>query len=239
MKPSIRLSKLTLVRVMSCLLLFGAAIAQGHAAEQSDPAPPGYQGAYWAIQGHLGTTTGLSSETGIEGGPSFGLSLRLASIVSIADVQLTVLGSTYAATLDGSRQDVLRMSLGTEAHLHPFFLLTLNDSYVETWLAGIYLSLGVDLDLTGIGNAPVEPDFGWHVGAGTDIPLTSLANGSSLWLGLGLRLKFLEIQTPSGSDVSFDETTIVLTFGYRDHDINFMRLPRPTELYESIQGEGE
>ena len=231
-----RAQRLFLSSICFCLL-----VGTSHAATEPEQTKntTHYQGAYWSLQGHAGYTMGLEPDQSLEAGPTLGLSLRLASIISLADIQLSALGSSYQATFNTGDEDVLRLSLGLQAHLHPFFLLTLNDSYWETWLAGIYISLGADLDLTRIGEASIEPDFGWHVGLGTDLPLTSLENESSFWLGLGLRLKFLDVRSPAGNEINFNETTIYLTVGYRDHDINFVRLPRPTEFYETIHNRGE
>ena len=226
---------LTISSLCVCLTMLAST---GGATSQPTQSPPIYQGAYWALQVHGGYTTGPDTQQGDSGGPSVGVSVRLASIVSLADVQLTVLGSSLNVSDQGSDVDVLRLSIGAEAHLHPFFLLTLNDSYWETWLAGIYLSIGGDLDLTQIGDASLEPDAGWHVGLGTDIPLTSLNDGTSFWMGLGVRFKFLDVES-SGSDIDFDETTLVLTFGYRNHDINFTRWPRPPEFYDDTKGSRE
>ena len=210
----------------------------GRATPQPTQSPPIYQGAYWSLQAHGGYTAGPNSQEGDSVGPSIGVSVRLASIVSLADVQFTVLGSSYTLNNQGSSADVVRLSIGAEAHLHPFFLLTLNDSYWETWLAGIYLSIGGDLDLTQIGDASLEPDAGWHVGLGSDIPLTSLHDGTSLWMGLGVRFKFLDVES-SATEIDFNETTLVLTFGYRNHDINFTRWPRPPEFYDDTKGSRE
>jgi len=154
-------------------------------------------------------------------------------------VQLSSLASTYQAKVGDADQDILRISTGAEVHLHPFFLMTLRNTLLWNWLAGIYASIGADLDLTQIGDAAIEPDFGWHVGLGMDIPITSPEIESSLWLGLAYRIKFLDVLGPSGEERDFNEHTIVITIGYRNNDINFMRMPRPSEFYESIKKDGE
>jgi len=187
----------------------------------------------------MGYTAGLTEEQNVNGGPTFGLSLRLASVLSLADIQVTALASTYQAKVGDVDLDILRISTGAEVHLHPFFLMTLRNTLIWNWLAGIYASVGADLDLTQIGEGAIEPDFGWHTGVGMDIPLTPPEVGSSLWLGLAYRIKFLEVLGPGDEETNFNEHTIVLTIGYRDNDINFMRMPRPTELYESIKKDGE
>jgi hypothetical protein len=198
-----------------------------------------YQGSYWSVQGHLGVTTGFEDGHVESPGPSLGLSLRLASVLSLADFQLSALGSTYTAALGESPMGVTRISVGVEAHLHPFFLLTLRNSLLWNWIAGIYGSIGADLDLTVIDKLPVETDLGWHVGLGMDIPLTNPNEGTSAWLGVAYRIKFLEVRGPTGVETDFGEHTFLFTIGYRDNDINFMRLPIPTEFNESQSQPGE
>ena len=56
------------------------------------PAKTYYQGAFWSTQVHVGIT---SAGDGASVGPALGASFRLASILSLADLQLTVLGAKY------------------------------------------------------------------------------------------------------------------------------------------------
>jgi hypothetical protein len=198
-----------------------------------------YQGSYWSVQGHLGLTTGFEDGHVESPGPSLGLSLRLASVLSLADFQVSALGSNYSTAWQGTSIGVTRVSVGGEAHIHPFFLLTLQNSYLGNWLAGIYGSIGADLDLTVLDELPMEADFGWHVGLGMDFPLTDPNNGTSTWLGVAYRIKFLEVMGPAGEETDFGEHTIVFTIGYRDNDINFMRLPIPSEFNETSDKPGE
>jgi hypothetical protein len=163
----------------------------------------------------------------------------LASILSLADVQISFVGSRYRAELEQGSFDVTRFSVGGEIHLHPLFLFTIRNTRVWYWLAGIYGSVGMDLDITQFEDEGTELDFGWHIGAGMDVPLTDPDAGSSLWLGLAYRLKFLEILDPHGIAADFDEHMLLLTIGYRNHDVDFMRWPRPSEFYEKLNQVGE
>jgi hypothetical protein len=193
-----------------------------------------YQGAFWGPQLHLGLTTRLDAGAGEAPGPALGLSLRVATLAELLDLQLTALGSWYQARPPGAEPvDVKRLSVGVEIHLHPLFLRHLQGTWLDLWLAGLYLAAGGDADVTdldGAGQSRTEVDFGWHLGAGMDVPLTDPRRGPSVWIGLAYRLKFLFVSTGIPGLHDFSEHTLLLTVGYRDPDIFGARVPRPTEL---------
>jgi hypothetical protein len=193
-----------------------------------------YQGAYWGLQVHTGALYRMFARSGDLPGPLFGASARLASVLSIADLQLAALGGYYRASAsDGTQADIGRVSVGLELHGHPLFITILQNEPLWYWVAGLYGTLGVDFELTTIsagGEPRVEADFGWHLGAGMDIPLNDPNQGWGLWLGLGYALKFLHVDTGLPGLGNFNEHTFVVTLAYRNNDILFARLPRPSEL---------
>lgn len=201
------------------------------AAVDADPAR--YQGSYWALQAKAGVVYRLHAGEGELPGPAVGASVRVATFLSLLDVELGVLASTYEAVApDGNgRLRVQRLSLGGEIHLHPLLTTILKNTTLWYILAGCYGSIGIDLDLT------FEPDadeptmaLGWHIGAGLDIPLGDPNGGWGLWLGLSYKLRFLEAETSIEDLSEFDEHIMLLTFGYRNNDLNFFRAPRPPEM---------
>lgn len=167
------------------------------------------------------------------------LSTRIASIMSVADIQLTIQGSMYDVGVNGGDVAIKRLSTGVEARLHPLFMRHLESDNFHLWLAGLYGSLGVDLDITAV-NADallgqrdidrVEFDVGWHLGAGMDYPLTNVHEGWSLWIGVGYKLRFLSVNTGLKDLTNFNEHTFVITLGYRNNDIFFGRVPQPSEF---------
>lgn len=194
-----------------------------------------YQGAYWALQAHSGLVTRAAPLPGETPGPLYGVSFRLASLLSLADVQASFLGSVYRTRApDGRSVGVARWSLGIEAHAHPFMITILRNTTLWYWIAGLYGAAGVDLDLTRLTprGAPgrTEADFGWHIGAGSDFPVTDPNEGWGLWVGVQYKLRFLDVHPRDLGLGSFDEHLLLVTVGYRDNDVFFARAPRPDEL---------
>jgi hypothetical protein len=199
----------------------------------SEDEPARYQGSYWALQAKVGFAYRLNAGKGELPGPAVGASVRVATFLSLLDVELGVLASTYEAIAPegAGRLRVQRLSLGGEAHLHPLLTTILKNSTLWYILAGIYGSIGIDLDLTFEPNADgPSVDFGWHVGGGLDIPLGDPNGGWGLWLGVNYRLRFLDASTSISDLTEFDEHVVLLTLGYRNNDLNFFRAPRPPEL---------
>lgn len=193
-----------------------------------------YQGAYWGVQLHGGIVHRQHSGPGETPGFVYGASFRIASVLSLADFQLTILRSAYdAGHPDGEPLSVGRISIGVEGHLHPLFTQILKNDTFHYWLAGLYLSLGIDLDITtieGRGLDRLETDPGWHIGLGTDYPLTDPNVGWSIWLGVAYRMKFLGVASGVHGLHNFMEHTVFLTLGYRNNNIYSARIPRPTEF---------
>jgi hypothetical protein len=216
-----------------------AAEAAAQAPKPAPAAPPAhkYQGAYWGLQLHLGLVHRLAARADDLPGPMVGVSARIASILSIADFQLNLQGSMYTAhTAAADEVAVKRLTVELEGHFHPMFMQHLQNTDYWFWVAGvagIYGSAGVALEITdldGAGQSRTELDAGWHLGAGMDYPLTDVHAGWSLWLGVAYKLRFLSVDTGIGGLGNFSEHTVVITLGYRNNDIFFGRLPKPSEF---------
>lgn len=203
----------------------------GSAGDSTEDAPAPYQGAFWAVQLHSGVMFRHGAGPGESPAPVLGLSARVATLLSLLDVQLTWLTAAWEATAEShAPTHVRRHSLGVALHLHPLFMRHLENDATAFWLGGIYLSVGGDLDLVDLDRAGVEPAFGFHIGAGTDIPLGDVDRGWGIWLGLSYRLKFLGVHGDAPGLGDFDEHAFLLTLAYRNNDIGFARFPRPAEL---------
>jgi len=205
---------------------------KGPPAPSEDP-PHLYQGAYWGLQAHVGFVHRLMAHADDLPGPAVGVSARLASYMSLADFQLTLQGSMYDATTStGEQVGVKRLSVGAEVHLHPLFLNHLENSTFWYWAAGIYISVGADVDITwveGAGKgAALSPGF--TVGGGMDYPLTDVHAGWSLWLGASYKIRITGASTGVPGLTNFNEHTVLITLGYRNNDIFGFRAPRPSEL---------
>lgn len=209
----------------------------GSLGSPADDPPALYQGAFWAVQLHAGVVWRQDGGPGERPAPILGLSARIATLMSLLDVQLTWLTAAWEATADDHPPThVRRHSVGLALHLHPFFMRHLGNDNLAFWLGGIYLSLGGDLDLTGLdgpGLDRLEPGFGFHIGAGTDIPLGDVVDGWGIWLGLSYRLKFLGAHSDAPGLGDFDEHALLITLAYRNNDIGFARFPKPQELDDS------
>ncbi|MGM0574563.1 MAG: hypothetical protein ACQEXJ_02345 [Myxococcota bacterium] len=223
-----------------CIGLLLMAASPGTSAQEQvtrvgEAEPQRYQGGFWAVQAHAGVLGRVEAGPDETVGPALGASLRLASILSIADVQATLLGGGYRTTSRaGGEVGVRRWSVGGELHVHPLFLAHLYNTRPWFVLAGLYVSAGLDLDVTHLaparGDTRRELDLGWHLGAGADVPLTDPHAGSGVWLGLAFRQKFLSVASGPLGLGDFDERVFLLTLAWRDNDLSFARVPRPDEL---------
>ncbi|MCB9788760.1 MAG: hypothetical protein H6744_18945, partial [Deltaproteobacteria bacterium] len=209
-------------------------LAGGH-ARADEATVHRYQGAFWAIQAHTGLVMRRDPRPGEGVGAALGGSLRLATVLSLLDIQASVFAARYETrALDDARVRVTRWSLGFEGHLHPLFLGTIYNNRLWYWLAGIYGSFGVDLDLTRLAvsgpGSLRDRGLAWHLGVGMDVPVTDPNRGAGFWLGVAFRAKFLDVDSGGLGLGSFNERMITLTFAYRNNNIFFARLPPPTEL---------
>jgi len=163
-------------------------------------------------------------------------------VVSLADVLLGVYGTRLRPTITGTGEagpgqpTLHRLTLSAEARLHPLFTRIFQGSPLDLWVAGLYLSLGLDVDVSWLAvgaRSAHGVTVGGHVGAGMSWPLTDPDDGASLWLGLGYQVAFK--RAPAAlrhiADLGdLDEHVLVLTLGWRDNRISSFYLPRPTEL---------
>lgn len=190
-----------------------------------------YFGAFWGVQVHTGLVLRADGGPGEGPGPLLGVSARIATLLSLLDLQLSGVTSRYTAhTTAGAGIDVARYSLGLDVHLHPFFIDHLQNDNFHFWKAAIYVAVGAGLEVIsadGDGSDEIHPAFGWHLGAGTDIPLGDVTHDWGLWLGIAYRFGFLGAKSGVAGLGDFDEHTILLTLGYRNNDIGFARFPRP------------
>ena len=215
------------------ILTFGVwicSVATAGPPKKTPSANTHYQGAFWSVQAQVGIVAGGGASST---GPALGASFRIASILSLADVELGVLAARYALPDAGTDLEVERMSIGLTAHVHPLFLLMLRNTRFWYWVAGLHISLGVDLELTGTGRgseADLQVDAGWRLGAGTDIPLTDPKRGWSLWLSVDYRYRFLTVESPHTARTNFNEHVVLFTLGYRNNNIFGVRVPIPTEF---------
>ncbi len=223
-----------------------AAASEDPARPTSAPDPPEYQeadqpdvhlyqGAYWSLQAHVGLVARMRTKTSESPGPLLGVSARVATLMSLLDVQAHFFAGLYeASTRSGVPVAVGRYSLGLEAKLHPFLTTILSNSTFFYWFAGLYGCGGADLDITTLkargGSQTTDVNLGWSVGGGSDFPITDPNAGWGLWVGVEYKVKFLGVRSRDLALGPFDEHLFMVTVAYRDNDIFGFRVPRPDEV---------
>lgn len=162
---------------------------------------------------------------------------RLASVLSLIDVQLEYAWSRNDAKASGNVPTDLRFDrhgLAMSVNLHPMFLSVLGNDWASFALAAAYAQIGLSTEFTSFGS-DVEPQrdrddvaFSLHVGAGIDVPLGDASGASAFWLGLSWRWKFVYLDPPqlSGVDQPNETNThsVVLAFSYRYQSLNFWEM---------------
>src|SRR5262249_53831958 len=137
--------------------------------------------------------------------------------------------------------DLRRTSIAIEGRLHPLFVRHLQGGFGDRVAAGFNVSLGLGADLLSVagGEGDAARDdtyarFALGLGLGLDIPLTEPDDHPwSLWLGLGVQLRFVGFpDAPSGLH-DMDEKVFALQLGVRFHDISGVRFPVPPELNDT------
>ena len=198
-------------------------------AEESEPRHA-YQGAYWGLQAHTGLLIPEGLGEGSEPGIAYGVSARFSLYASLLDLQLKATAGHYTLAQEGaSAEQIDRFSVGLENHAHPFLVLIIQKRPLQQWLAGLYMSLGLDLDIAhrrSDGELFVYPGF--KMGLGSEYPLTDPDRGWSLWLGASYHYKMTVGSAPELGEMN--EHLIEFTLGYRNNDIFFARAPRPPEF---------
>ncbi len=215
-----------------CVLAIALAptLARGSTEGTATEGGPRYNGGFWGLQLHLGVTSRVDADLGEGIGPVLGVSGRIATLMSLVDVQVGVRAGTYDGPEGAS---VSRWSATAELHAHPMFLRHLYGSNRWYWLAGLHVSFGAGLEVVGVTAPGIDetlPGFGWQIGAGTDIPVGEVDDGWGLWLGVDYTLKFLAVHSAAPRLDDFDEHVLVFTLAYRNNDIGFAQVPRPPEL---------
>ena len=202
-------------------------------AKAEEDAPLSYQGAYWGLQGHTGIVLPPDLGDGGAVGLTYGASARLATLASLLDVQATLMAAHYTrGGAGGEALAVDRLSLGLEIHGHPLLTLVLRSDFLFQWLAGLYASVGLDLDMAHV-------DGEWHtgpavkIGGGSDIALTDPDRGWGVWLGVSYHAKVLSPRVPGLG--ALDEHVLLVTLAYRNNDSYFARVPRPEEIQYRVQ----
>ena len=222
-------SEIVPVRGLQALLIALALCIAPLAEAEEDTTPIPYQGAYWGVQTHGGIITSKAGGAGATVGPTYGVSGRLSLFASLLDVQLKAMAGHYTLeTPDGGPRHVDRLSIGIENHGHPFLVLIIQKRPLQQWLAGLYLSLGLDLDMTMPEGGEMEIYPAFKFGLGSEYPLTNPDQGWSMWLGLSYHLK---LAVDGAAELGgMDEHVVELTLGYRNNDIFFVRAPRLDEF---------
>ncbi len=225
---------------LAVLLAFGAGSALAHEGDEDEPHHDhSYQGAYWAPEVALGFRYRLHAADADSPSPLVAIGGRVATLMSLIDVRAEAAWSGYSTLRPtGQRLAVSRWSIGPAIRLHPLFVSHLKTSFFDRLKAGLYLEVGISLEYA----AASVPDamsqngqrwgFGWQLGAGLDLPLTSVDETWSLWVGATYRLRFAGLDTRRDELRNFDAHEALVSLSLRFHDINFARVPKPGELHD-------
>ncbi|MCC6621226.1 MAG: hypothetical protein IT385_08225 [Deltaproteobacteria bacterium] len=221
--------------------LVASARAEPTASPGAEPAPEAthgdYFGAFWGVELRGGVALRSADDT-ITPIPDLGFGLRVATLVSLVDVELGV----ETRGLVRERHDVRRTSIAGELRLHPMFIRLLQGDLASQIMGSLHLALGLGLEIMatspdGDRPPPVDPDdatrfaLGLRVGLGVEAPLTDTARAPwSLWLGLAWRMTVTGFSGAPRGLGDWDQHTLWLSLSLRFHDITFMRVPRPPEL---------
>ncbi|MCA9514514.1 MAG: hypothetical protein KC635_06195 [Myxococcales bacterium] len=216
-----------------CAIALAAVALGGPVARAADgvgeDAPALYEGAFWGVSLKGGLALRLDGGAGEGPGPAFGASLRAATLLSLLDVELSVLHARYEARSTAAHIDVARTSVALEVHLHPLFISHLQGGNWSYLLGALHVTLGGALELVA-GPGDVQAAPGLLVGAGVDIPLGDVLHGWGLWLGVDYRFRLCRPDGFGPGLGDFDEHVVLVSLGYRNNDIGFARVPRPPEL---------
>lgn len=185
------------------------------------------------------TTTALQREiAGIANrGYGFRVGARLASVLQIADLELTFEhvkhGARAAADASWTRNEG-----GLLVSLHPGFPFAVFNSYFYDVVAGFHGYVGASMaratlrGTAGLAQARTDGQelFSWQpslaVGLGLDVPLTPRGLSSGLWLTLRYGLRWMGFG-PHDPNLNLADSQAMVELNWRFYDTSWARLPRP------------
>lgn len=198
------------------------------AAEDPPPSHGDYFGAFVALELRGGPAWRASDDDGAY--PDLGVGVRVATLVSLVDLELGV----DTAGLTRRDHTLRRTSIVGLLRLHPLFIRLLQGDTLSLLMASIHLAFGPALEVLSV-DGPRQDDthaaFGFHVGAGAELPLTdTAARPWSIWLGLAWRMTITGFGDAPPGLRDMDQHALFLSLSLRLHGVDFMRFPRPPEL---------
>lgn len=192
------------------------------------PPPPKrdqrFSGAYLGIEALSGITIRGNRRFSKGVGYLVGVRGRLATLLQVASVDLSYIHSGYKLGYQQQEIRVWRHSLGSSVYLHPLFIFLLRGNWFSTVMASSYLCVGVAFEVSslrsdGLGVRGTHYDWSWSFGAGVDLPLDSIDDGASFWLGVAYRHNRLFFHTGIDNITNMTEHWLMINLSYRINGI--------------------
>ncbi len=162
--------------------------------------------------------------------PLVAISGRVANLMSLIDLDLSVGFAGAPVEVAGESVDLLHTRFGLEARVHPFFTSHLQGSWVR---AGLHVALGIGADLLSTAPGGTKAAFALSWGFGMDIPLSDMQTADpSVWLGIGYRMRFVGFDGVRAGLGDRDGHDVFMALSVRWHGVDFARIPRPPELHD-------
>lgn len=163
-----------------------------------------WTGAFVGLEAFGGASWLTTSGLGADAAWTTGVRLRANQVMSLVDLQLEYRFTRHDTTANENPVVLNRHGISAGFGAHPLFLVNLGNGWFWYALASIYVQLGISLDMTESDAAQTqspqtqspqtqtpgdnpEVGFGYFVGGGFDVPLTSADGPWSLWLGAHYR----------------------------------------------------
>jgi hypothetical protein len=182
------------------------------------PQPIRFTGATWGLSAFGGPV--FLNDDRVQGRLGFaaGFSGRFTSALFLADLELSYGVSRVAGTANSVALDLRRHGLCVTLALHPFFLRTLGNRWMDYLQGAFHLDIGASLEVSSVslgGEQRSRGDPAWHWGAGLEFPVTNPNTGRSLWIGVRFRQIRVSSDIVRAFATDLGDSQVLITLGYR------------------------
>jgi len=174
-------------------------------AQEEPPNDPGdyaesYSGLFWGFAAVAGPTLIANDSFEDTTGLAYGARFRTSFVLQLLDLHLTYLHAESEPVSNGTSYSIASDAVSVSFAVHPFFLLMFNSPPTNYLFGSMYFMGGASFEFT---NYSWEDDqleeageIAWHLGLGSDYPLTNPNVGHGLWLGVQWRVTFVPTELP-------------------------------------------
>lgn len=199
--PSLPQTLLSASLAISLTVASSLAVAQ----EGEPPNDPGdysesYSGLFWGFAAVAGPTLIANGSFEDTTGLAYGARFRTSFVLQLLDLHLTYLHAESTPLNEDTKYNIASNAVSLSFAIHPFFLLMFTAPPTNYLFGSMYFMGGASFEFTDYSwqgeQLEESGEIGWHLGLGTDYPVTDPNRGHGLWFGVQWRVTFIPTELP-------------------------------------------